>query len=154
MAIPTSTHQDEFVRQGWCYAPALFAPVEVSFYREHYMHMHACRSVAWGWEDFDPESEDPLVRFPRIGMMHRWDRISAQWLIEPRLALWLRGLLGRDPYAVQTMMYYKPPGARGQALHQDQYYLQVAPGTCVAAWLALGRLRRREWLLADRARHP
>ena len=35
------------------------------------------------------------------------------------------------------MIYFKPPGARGQALHQDQYYLQVDPGTCVAAWLAL-----------------
>src|SRR5439155_24204780 len=25
----------------------------------------------------------------------------------------------------------------GQALHQDQYYLHVQPGTCMAAWLAL-----------------
>jgi phytanoyl-CoA hydroxylase len=38
---------------------------------------------------------------------------------------------------VQSMVYFKPPGARGQALHQDQYYLNVKPGTCVAAWLAL-----------------
>jgi ectoine hydroxylase-related dioxygenase (phytanoyl-CoA dioxygenase family) len=35
------------------------------------------------------------------------------------------------------MLYFKPPGARGQALHQDNYYLQVQPGTCLAAWLAL-----------------
>jgi ectoine hydroxylase-related dioxygenase (phytanoyl-CoA dioxygenase family) len=35
------------------------------------------------------------------------------------------------------MLYFKPPGARGQALHQDQYYLRVRPGTCIAAWLAL-----------------
>jgi phytanoyl-CoA hydroxylase len=34
-------------------------------------------------------------------------------------------------------MYYKPAGARGQALHQDQFYLKVQPGTCCAAWLAL-----------------
>jgi ectoine hydroxylase-related dioxygenase (phytanoyl-CoA dioxygenase family) len=46
-------------------------------------------------------------------------------------------LLGREPYAVQTMLYFKPPGARGQALHQDQSYLRVQPGTCMAAWLAL-----------------
>jgi phytanoyl-CoA hydroxylase len=38
---------------------------------------------------------------------------------------------------VQTMLYFKPPGARGQALHQDQYYLKVQPGTCMAAWMAL-----------------
>jgi ectoine hydroxylase-related dioxygenase (phytanoyl-CoA dioxygenase family) len=35
------------------------------------------------------------------------------------------------------MLYFKPPGARGQALHQDQYYLRVQPGTCIAAWMAL-----------------
>src|SRR5690242_14224331 len=35
------------------------------------------------------------------------------------------------------MLYFKPPGARGQALHQDQYYLRVQPGTCMAAWMAL-----------------
>ncbi|MDF2439699.1 MAG: phytanoyl-CoA hydroxylase, partial [Abditibacteriota bacterium] len=29
------------------------------------------------------------------------------------------------------------PGARGQAMHQDNFYLQVKPGTCMAAWLAL-----------------
>jgi ectoine hydroxylase-related dioxygenase (phytanoyl-CoA dioxygenase family) len=35
------------------------------------------------------------------------------------------------------MLYFKPPGARGQALHQDQFYLRVKPGTCMAAWMAL-----------------
>jgi ectoine hydroxylase-related dioxygenase (phytanoyl-CoA dioxygenase family) len=49
----------------------------------------------------------------------------------------LTGLLGREPFAVQTMMYFKPPKARGQALHQDNYYLRAKPGTCCAAWMAL-----------------
>ena len=35
------------------------------------------------------------------------------------------------------MFYFKPPGARGQALHQDQFYLLVEPGTCIAAWTAM-----------------
>jgi ectoine hydroxylase-related dioxygenase (phytanoyl-CoA dioxygenase family) len=35
------------------------------------------------------------------------------------------------------MIYFKPPGARGQALHQDNYYLRAQPGTCMAAWMAL-----------------
>jgi phytanoyl-CoA hydroxylase len=37
------------------------------------------------------------------------------------------------------MCYFKPPGARGQALHQDNFFLRASPGTCVAAWLALDR---------------
>jgi ectoine hydroxylase-related dioxygenase (phytanoyl-CoA dioxygenase family) len=35
------------------------------------------------------------------------------------------------------MFYFKPPGARGQDLHQDNFYLRVRPGTCIAAWLAV-----------------
>src|SRR5207247_4649616 len=67
----------------------------------------------------------------------RWDDISLRWMIDARLAAVMSGLLGREPLAVQTMLYFKPPGARGQALHQDQFYLRMRPGTCMAAWLAL-----------------
>jgi ectoine hydroxylase-related dioxygenase (phytanoyl-CoA dioxygenase family) len=35
------------------------------------------------------------------------------------------------------MAYFKPPGARGQALHQDNFFLRARPGTCIAAWLAI-----------------
>jgi ectoine hydroxylase-related dioxygenase (phytanoyl-CoA dioxygenase family) len=40
------------------------------------------------------------------------------------------------------MLYFKPPSARGQALHQDNFYLKVEPGTCIAAWVALDRADR------------
>jgi ectoine hydroxylase-related dioxygenase (phytanoyl-CoA dioxygenase family) len=35
------------------------------------------------------------------------------------------------------MYYFKPPGAKGQALHQDNVYLLCDPGTCYAAWTAI-----------------
>jgi len=69
--------------------------------------------------------------------MHRWDTVSLNWMLDPRIAEALTSLMGAEPYAVQTMIYFKPPKARGQALHQDQYYLRVQPGTSIAAWLAL-----------------
>jgi ectoine hydroxylase-related dioxygenase (phytanoyl-CoA dioxygenase family) len=49
----------------------------------------------------------------------------------------LGDLLGEEALAAQSMFYYKPPGARGQALHQDNFYLKVEPGTCIAAWVAI-----------------
>jgi ectoine hydroxylase-related dioxygenase (phytanoyl-CoA dioxygenase family) len=58
-------------------------------------------------------------------------------MLDDRLNQIMTKLIGREPYAVQTMLYFKPPGARGQALHQDQFYLKVKPGTCMAAWMAL-----------------
>jgi ectoine hydroxylase-related dioxygenase (phytanoyl-CoA dioxygenase family) len=71
--------------------------------------------------------------------MHRWDETSLRWMIDGRLNECMTALLGREPYAVQTMLYFKPPGARGQALHQDQFYLNVEPGTCMSAWMTLDK---------------
>src|SRR5690606_29867675 len=76
-------------------------------------------------------------QYSRLMQPHRFDELSLDWLLDERLNTCLTGLLGAEPYAVQTMVYYKPAGSRGQALHQDQYYLRVNPGTCMAAWMAL-----------------
>ena len=35
----------------------------------------------------------------------------------------------------QTMLYFKPPGARGQGLHQDHQYIREYP--LIGVWLAL-----------------
>lgn len=83
------------------------------------------------------QKNDPLLTYPRIMQPHRRDEDSLKWLIDQRINECLTKLLGIEPYAVQTMFYFKPPGARGQALHQDQYYLRVQPGTCMAAWMAV-----------------
>jgi phytanoyl-CoA hydroxylase len=38
---------------------------------------------------------------------------------------------------VQTMYYFKPPGGKGQGMHQDNFYLLAKPATCIAAWTAI-----------------
>jgi ectoine hydroxylase-related dioxygenase (phytanoyl-CoA dioxygenase family) len=74
--------------------------------------------------------------------VHRWDEVTLQWLIDRRLDEVMTGLLGTSPFAVQTMIFFKPPGSRGQALHQDNFYLKADPGTCIAAWMALDPVDR------------
>jgi ectoine hydroxylase-related dioxygenase (phytanoyl-CoA dioxygenase family) len=66
--------------------------------------------------------------------MHRSDDVSLQWLLDERINACLTGLSGREPYAVQTMLCFKPP----QPLHQDNFSLRAQPGTCMAARMALG----------------
>ncbi len=130
-----------FERDGYTIARGLFPPDEVAALTAHYMHLrqngtYKGDSAGVAAPDSDPAA-DPLKRFPRMIHMHRWDDLSLRWILDPRFREGLATLLGADPFAVQTMIYFKPPGARGQALHQDQFYLQVQPGTCMAAWLAL-----------------
>jgi ectoine hydroxylase-related dioxygenase (phytanoyl-CoA dioxygenase family) len=67
---------------------------------------------------------------------HEISDLARDVLLDARLRTVLEVLLGEEVLAAQSMFYFKPPGARGQALHQDNFYLRVEPGTCVAAWLA------------------
>jgi ectoine hydroxylase-related dioxygenase (phytanoyl-CoA dioxygenase family) len=82
---------------------------------------------------------DPLKLYPRMLWPHRHDEVVRRHMLAPKLGAILWDLLGEEPLAAQSMFYWKPPGARGQALHQDNYYLRVKPGTCVAAWMPLDR---------------
>lgn len=126
---------ERFNDEGYVVAPALFPPEEVETIRAHFMGLHA-RKVGFH-DDGITDEFDPLYRYPRMIHPHRYDRLSRDWLLDPRLRAWTTALLGREPLAAQTMFYFKPPGARGQSLHQDQRSLEVRPGTCLAAWMAV-----------------
>lgn len=133
----TEADLQQYKREGYTVARQLFSEEEVTRYRDHFMRLRELGSYPGDAVGVEPAANDPLKRYPRMIHMHRWDELSLQWLLDRRLAASLAALLGREPFAVQTMLYFKPPQSRGQALHQDQYYLRVDPGTCMAAWLAL-----------------
>lgn len=132
----------QYERDGYIVARKLFSDQEVERLKDHFMRLRAQGSYPGDFagvarEGVPDDRPDPLKKYPRMIHMHRWDEVSLRWMLDPRLAVAMRQLLGETPYAVQTMLYFKPPGARGQALHQDQFYLRVQPGTCMAAWMAL-----------------
>ena len=84
---------------------------------------------------------DILKRYPRFVHPHRHrDRevgeLAWRYLLDRRLGDIVAELIG-PWWAAQSMFYFKPPGARGQALHQDETSLRTHPETCVAAWIAI-----------------
>jgi ectoine hydroxylase-related dioxygenase (phytanoyl-CoA dioxygenase family) len=77
-------------------------------------------------------------RYPRIIHPHRFDSLSRSLLLDPRITSVVAELLDDEPVAAQTMFYWKPPGTKGQALHQDNLYLKGNAGEgCMGAWLAV-----------------
>jgi phytanoyl-CoA hydroxylase len=126
-----------FNQNGYFIARGLFSVEEAAFYSDHFMRLREAGTYPGDMSGVKANSSDPLKRYPRMIHMHRWDETSLRWFLDARIRDQLYALLGIEPYAVQTMIYFKPPGARGQAPHQDQYYLRVQPGTCIAAWMAL-----------------
>lgn len=132
----------DFQENSYALVRGLLSSEEVEFYKHHYMDLRHKGEYAGDFAGVKSSDEninraDPLQEYPRMIHMHRWDVATRRWLLDERIRQCLNAFLGRDPYAVQSMLYFKPPGARGQGLHQDQYYLRAKPGTCVAAWLAL-----------------
>ena len=127
----------KFESTGFVVASGLFRQAEARILSDHFMRLGKTGGYSDDIPPRDDHDHDPLKQYPRLMQMHHSDQASLDWLLEPRIEQCMLELLGAAPYAVQTMAYFKPPQARGQALHQDQYYLNAHPGTCIAAWMAL-----------------
>ena len=136
----SSEQLDRYEQDGYLIVRGMFGAGEIAALRRTFDGIaEAGRPISGHWEPSpaDQQSSDPLKRFPRVMHPHRFDPLSMRVLLDQRIYRVLRDLLGDEPIATQTMFYFKPPGARGQAFHQDNFYLQVKPGTCIAAWIAV-----------------
>ena len=87
--------------------------------------------------DLQADGTDPLKRYPRVMHPHRFNETAKKYMLHQPVMDALADLYEEEALAAQSMFYYKPPGSRGQALHQDNFYLQVEPGNCIAAWTAI-----------------
>ena len=130
-----------YLEQGYLVVPGLFSSAEVQQFIQHYMAMHDCESAAQNQSLGDASSvgandNDPLKVFPRLMQMHRRDAASMDWLLDARLNACLTALLGREPYAVQTMLYFKPPRARGQWMTS-----RVGSNACTPTPASVARMR-------------
>jgi len=133
--------KEAFDRDGFALARGLFPPEEVAEVRETFDKLNQ-QGTAQAYNDGISDPNDPLFQYPRIIQPHRYNDVALRYLIHPGVVACLRALFGEEPVAAQSMYYFKPPGARGQALHQDNLYLLVEPGTCIAAWTAIDRVDR------------
>ncbi|MFF9156360.1 phytanoyl-CoA dioxygenase family protein [Streptomyces sp. NPDC014846] len=124
-----------FAEDGFTVAHGLFQHGEVRRLCDEFAALHAAGPVPGHFAP-EPAASDPLRRFPRVMQPHEFNALARRFLLDARLRAVLEVLFGEEVLAAQSMFYFKPPGARGQALHQDNFYLRAEPGTCVAAWLA------------------
>lgn len=144
-----STTQDaaDYAHDGFYIARGLIPKTEIDTIRAAFME-EAKDGPVEGLSEFKHKgsetysANDPLAFYPRMMNAHRHPdkqvgRLAMKYLLDPRIGAVLQTLLGEEPIAAQTMFYFKPPGARGQDLHQDNFYLRVKPGTCIAAWIAV-----------------
>jgi len=142
----TSDLKAQFDRDGFLVLRGLFSPAEAAAIRAAFMDaakdgpIEGLSEIRRGQDGYDPR--DPLAFYPRMMNPHTQPertvgRIARDFLLDPRLEPVMTALFDEEAVGVQTMFYFKPAGARGQDLHQDNFYLRVKPGTCLATWLAV-----------------
>ena len=120
----------------------VLSPAEIAEVREAFMRQVKSDRGALGALS-EVADDDVLSRYPRFMQPHRRPdlevgTIARRWLTDPRILDVVETLVG-PAYGAQSMFYFKPPTARGQAMHQDNYFLRADPETCIAAWIAVDR---------------
>ncbi|HEX4215470.1 MAG TPA: phytanoyl-CoA dioxygenase family protein [Candidatus Dormibacteraeota bacterium] len=136
---PLTEEATAFEEQGYLIARGLFGRTEIDGLRDNFMALHGAGPVPGFFEPKRGVEGDILAVYPRVMHPHRFNEMALRYMLDARLAAILERLFQEEPLAAQSMFYFKPPGARGQALHQDNFYLKVEPGTCIAAWVAVDR---------------
>ena len=140
----SSDQIEQWQRDGFLLVSGLFETAEIDELRDHFMSMQteALDPASPLREFYQPKTVDEaggdiLAHYPRVMHPHKFDSRSMKQMLDARVGAVLQELMGAEPIAAQSMFYFKPAGSRGQALHQDNFYLNVRPATCVAAWLAV-----------------
>ena len=129
----------QYQRDGYLVVRDLVRRDEVEKLQQHAMNLFYGRVSAPGIEPPPAEAtrEQLLQRFTRVHMLHRVDPVSERFFLHPRILDVLEALIGPDVLALQTMLFYNPPGKGGQGWHQDAYYITTYPDTLIGTWMAL-----------------
>ncbi len=76
-------------------------------------------------------------KYFRFIQFHRHLEIHERFMLHPRVLDVMEALIGPDLMAMQSMLFFKPPGHPGQAYHQDSGFITSAPDTLCGAWIAI-----------------
>ncbi len=134
--ILSDSQRLQFSEEGYCVVDGLFTEDGISaietFFEEFKTNETAVFDGGSRFEEIDPAKRQLRAMHP-----HRYSAQVRNWALHPPVLAALGELLGKPPLLAQTMYYFKPPGSKGQGMHQDNFYLLASPATCIAAWTAI-----------------
>ena len=129
----------QYALRGWHVERGLFSGSDAETMIAHYMRLRASGPLPGDSAGVATRSgkADPNSQFPRMINMQEWDDRSREWMQNARMREVASALIGQQAELTQSMLYFKPAGARGQGFHQDNLYLRVTP--LMGVWVALDK---------------
>ncbi|ETT44836.1 phytanoyl-CoA dioxygenase family protein [Paenibacillus sp. FSL H7-689] len=123
------SYKEQFDDQGFVIIKGLYEFNEIDEIRDSF------KSI-----DFSKKggpNADIFSSYPRVMEPHKNNTVAFKYMVHSRVNTILKSLFLEEALACHSMFYYKPPGALGQALHQDNFYLKMEPDPCIGVWVAL-----------------
>jgi len=129
----SSEQAEQFREDGFCIVDGLYSQEELdameAFFEEYKKSGGNVFDKGSKYEEIDKTKRQVRAMHP-----HRHSQQALDWALNPNVMEALEALFGKPALLAQTMYYFKPPGSKGQGMHQDNFYLLAEPGVCIAAW--------------------
>lgn len=110
---------DFYRKEGYCVVEDILSPPECQQY------LDLAESIAHTQEKKYAPLMNPDRQFPEFRKL----------LCHPKVVRCLETLQQSEIVALQSMMYYRPPGSLGRDLHQDSFYSKAEYGAYIGTWL-------------------
>jgi len=131
-----------FGRNGYLKVAGLLSDAEFQELDEHSMNLLHNKVDLSQIKGPEPRNDgtspsDLEEKYFRFIQFHLHLEIHERFMLHPRVLDVLETLIGPDLMAMQSMLFFKPPGHPGQAFHQDSCFITSAPDTLCGAWIAI-----------------
>lgn len=136
-----SKDNSEFYKvYGYLIAPGLLSPQEIgklkketaAIFKGERGNIEGLIPVSHGEADNEVLKKYVAIHFP-----HKISTTIHQYLSHPKVVDVLKGIVSPNVKAMQSMLFVKAPGKKGQSWHQDEYYIPTRDQSLIGAWIAV-----------------
>jgi phytanoyl-CoA hydroxylase len=81
--------------------------------------------------------EDILKKYVAIHFPHKLSPVIHDTLFHPKVVSILTRIVSENLKCMQSMLFVKAPGKKGQSWHQDEYYIPTRDKSLIGVWIAI-----------------
>src|SRR5690606_31156021 len=87
--------------------------------------------------DSHASDREVLKQYTAIHFPHKISGLIRECLAHRKITQILTGLVSLNVKCMQSMLFVKGPGKKGQAWHQDEYYIPTRDKSLIGVWIAV-----------------
>jgi ectoine hydroxylase-related dioxygenase (phytanoyl-CoA dioxygenase family) len=142
-------HADFYRENGYLVADERIPMADIEVLRRESLEIFRGREDIRGVAPGDPEESetDTLNRYFCLHFPHKVSKPMFDFLRHPALVEVLQAILGPNVKCMQSMFFVKAPGGRGQAWHQDEFFIPTRDRSLCGIWIALDDVDRENGCL-------